>query len=190
MPRDDIRPTPPASLAGSLLLAHPTLRDPHFSRTVLLIAAHTRSTGAIGVILNRPQNHALQDTVAALESSPLGPLPMYQGGPVEPTNLLFAGWSRDRHNRRFQLHFGLEREAAETLRQTSPDASLRAFAGHAGWSAGQLEQELAASTWIVCRIDPDKLLTLDGRALWRALVHQAAPGLALLADSPDHPDRN
>ena len=41
------------SLAGQLLLASPTLRDPNFARTVVLIGVHSEE-GAMGVVLNRP----------------------------------------------------------------------------------------------------------------------------------------
>ena len=41
------------SLRGKLLLASPTLLDPNFVRTVMLIAEHTEE-GAMGLVLNRP----------------------------------------------------------------------------------------------------------------------------------------
>ena len=41
------------SLTGQLLLASPTLRDPNFIRTVVLVSVHSEE-GAMGVVLNRP----------------------------------------------------------------------------------------------------------------------------------------
>ena len=77
------------SLAGQLLLASPSLLDPNFARTVVLIGAHSED-GAIGVVLNRPSTVTvgeavpqLQDAVGALE-------PVYVGGPVQPSSIVFV----------------------------------------------------------------------------------------------------
>ena len=40
------------SLVGHLLVATPSLRDPNFDRTVVLLVAHEEG-GALGVVLNR-----------------------------------------------------------------------------------------------------------------------------------------
>ncbi|MDB6056435.1 MAG: hypothetical protein JWO95_279, partial [Verrucomicrobiales bacterium] len=44
----------PRTLTGSLLVAHPSLLDPNFRRTVLFISAHDPEDGALGVIIIRP----------------------------------------------------------------------------------------------------------------------------------------
>ena len=41
------------SLRGKLILAGPTLKDPNFDRTVVLITEHNED-GAMGLVLNRP----------------------------------------------------------------------------------------------------------------------------------------
>ena len=41
-----------ASMSGQLLVATPTLKDPNFDRTVVLLVAHEPG-GALGVVLNR-----------------------------------------------------------------------------------------------------------------------------------------
>ena len=61
--------TPPESLSGSLLLAAPSLRDPNFFHTVLLLAAHNMEDGAFGYILNRPLDKQVSDL---LEDRDLG----------------------------------------------------------------------------------------------------------------------
>ncbi len=189
MTRDRGIPAPEeSSLAGSLLLAHPSLRDPNFRRSVILITAHGLTNGAMGVILNRPK-----PPVSAGEPATDGVpknIPVYLGGPMEQDKIILAGWHMDAVQRRFQLHFGLDPETVDSVRAQHPHAQIRAFLGYAGWSAGQLEHELASPTWIISKIAPQSLLTLDGRELWRTLVRQAAPNLTLLAYSPDDPAFN
>ena len=184
------KPESPDSLAGSLLLAHPALTDAHFRRSVILLAANNAKDGSMGVILNRPLKKTLMQADTALATSAIGPVPLYEGGPVERERAIFAGWNWDDTHRSFRIHFGIEREAAENLRRESPDAALRIFVGYAGWTPGQLEGELTSPTWIVSKIEPALLDSLDGTALWRALVKKAAPDLALAADAPDAPEFN
>ena len=46
------------SLRGRLLVAAPSLLDPNFHRTVVLVAEHG-DAGAMGVVLNRPSETAV-----------------------------------------------------------------------------------------------------------------------------------
>jgi putative transcriptional regulator len=55
----------PESLAGQLLLASPTLQDPNFARTVVLIGMHS-DEGAMGVVLNRPSPVTVGEAVPQL----------------------------------------------------------------------------------------------------------------------------
>ena len=78
------------SLAGSLLLAHPALRDLNFRRSVILMSTHS-ADGAMGVVLNRPLGKRLGELNGEFALSPLAGVPLFGGGPVEPGQLLLAG---------------------------------------------------------------------------------------------------
>ena len=69
-------------LAGSLLLAHPAMRDPNFRRSVVLLSAHG-DDGAMGVVLNRPLGKQLGDLNAQFAASAIAGVPVYKGGPVQ-----------------------------------------------------------------------------------------------------------
>src|SRR4051812_34091287 len=86
-----------ASLSGSLLVAHPALRDPNFRRAILFLSAHGPEVGALGVIINRPTPLSLADLVAAEPSDGLDRIVVYAGGPVqtEEVTLLCFRWSDD-----------------------------------------------------------------------------------------------
>src|SRR5271167_3374172 len=76
------------SLTGQLLLASPTLCDPNFWRTVVLIGVHSEQ-GAMGVVLNRPSAVTVREAVPPLEQT-VGELePVYLGGPVRPSSIVF-----------------------------------------------------------------------------------------------------
>jgi hypothetical protein len=75
------------SLAGRLLIASPSLHDPNFTRTVVLISLHS-ADGAMGVVLNRPSRATVGEAVPALEEALPEDEPVYVGGPVQPTSIV------------------------------------------------------------------------------------------------------
>jgi hypothetical protein len=76
------------SLCGQLLLASPTLMDPNFRRTVILIGVHSEE-GAMGVVLNRPSEVTVSEAVPQLEQTVTEREPVYVGGPVQPSSIVF-----------------------------------------------------------------------------------------------------
>src|ERR1700693_327860 len=76
------------SLAGQLLLASPALRDPNFVRTVVLVSVHS-AEGAMGVVLNRPSAVTVGEAVPQLEQAGAEQEPIYVGGPVQPSSIVF-----------------------------------------------------------------------------------------------------
>src|SRR6201984_530288 len=69
------------SLAGSLLVAHPSMLDPNFRRTVLFISEHDPGEGALGVIINRPLDRQVADLVSEAPPAGFGDVPVFLGGP-------------------------------------------------------------------------------------------------------------
>ena len=75
------------SLRGKLILASPTLIDPNFARTVVLIAEHTEE-GAMGLVLNRPADATVSDAVPDLAWLADDDAQVYVGGPVAETAVI------------------------------------------------------------------------------------------------------
>jgi hypothetical protein len=69
------------SLRGKLLLASPTMADPNFSRSVILIAEHTEE-GAMGLVLNRPAETMVSEAVPDLAWLTPDDANVFVGGPV------------------------------------------------------------------------------------------------------------
>ena len=175
-----------ASLTGSLLLAHPGLHDPNFKRTVVLMTADG-TDGAIGVVLNRPLNRRLGDLGGTFALSPLSGVPVFQGGPVQTEQLILAAWQRQQHG--FQLHLGIEPATAIGLLDQK-NVHVRAYFGYAGWSAGQLKDELKQKTWIVVDAPTDLFDRPGDATLWRNSLGREGAQWRLLADEPEEPDLN
>ena len=176
------------SLAGQLLLAHPALRDPNFKRTVILLSAHSEE-GTMGVVLNRPLDKQLGELNADFALGPLAGVSLYCGGPVEPEQLVIVSWQWLKADHAFQMHFGIEPEKAAELVGT-PGLTIRAFLGYAGWTKGQLENEMKHDTWVATPVEGDVLQEADGPALWRKILGSLDPELKLLANEPEDPTVN
>ncbi len=164
------------------------MRDPNFTRTVILMSAHD-AEGAMGVVLNRPQHRQLAELDREFALGPLARVPIYSGGPVAPEQLILVSWQWLKVESAFQLHFGIEPEKAAGLIGT-PGVVLRAFLGYAGWSQGQLENEMKQDTWIATTVEGEQLEQADDVNLWRNILGAMNPELRLLANEPEDPTVN
>ncbi len=173
------------SLAGSLLLAHPVLRDRHFRRTAILMSSHDRE-GAMGVVLNRPLNRKLGEFGGDFTYGPLAQVPVFDGGPVEKRQIILCAWRphTDPDAEGLQVLFGLDRERASEL-AGQEGVEMRAFLGYAGWSGGQLEGELERDKWVVAQLEPDSMKHSPDERMWKDLLGRLDPQWRLLAGEPD-----
>jgi putative transcriptional regulator len=166
---------PPArsSLVGQLLVASPTMGDPRFDRTVILIVQHSQD-GALGLVINRSLGERPLASILRIlgekDNSVSGSMRVLAGGPVQP-QIGFVIHSTD--YRRAETVDVDGRVAvtstAEILRDIGhnkgPKKSLVAF-GYAGWGRGQLESELEAGAWFVAPEEPELIFDEDRDKLW------------------------
>jgi putative transcriptional regulator len=159
------------STQGKLLLASPRLVDPNFSHSVVLMIQHNEQ-GALGLVLNHP----LQITVRqACEQSLDEPCEvdgfLHQGGPCEgPLMVLHANEMAKDADVFPGVFFTTEKAKIETLLKQQL-ASARYFVNYAGWSAGQLEDELERDSWVVA--DPEAAnIFEDANGLWTKLMRK------------------
>lgn len=138
---------------GRLLVAEPTMLDPNFRFTVVLLTEFSRS-GAVGFILNRLSSHVLNRLEESLESLP--PLPVGWGGPVQPNMLhVLHAYPEipgaipvlpEEH-----IYWGGEFDAIRSgLESGNMDVrKVRFFLGYSGWAPAQLNHEIHEDSWII-----------------------------------------
>jgi putative transcriptional regulator len=160
------------SLAGSFLVAVPSMRDPNFSRTVVLLLEHN-AQGALGLVVNRP---------ARAEGAPF---PLFGGGPCPSSGLFLVhghpDWVEEGADPpQKEVAPGIFLGDASCLSKVAdPDPGsplrFRVFSGYAGWGSGQLERELQAGGWAVVPANGELLFGPPPEDLWDQLAPPALP---------------
>jgi putative transcriptional regulator len=149
------------SLTGQLLIATPSMADPRFVHTVILMVRHDRN-GAVGLVINRPLGErSLKELLQALGDKDAadaeGNVPVFSGGPVQP-ELGFVIHSADYHRAGTlvidsRVAMTSSREILRDIAaKQGPAHSLVAF-GYAGWAPGQLDGEMALRAWFTAADD-------------------------------------
>jgi putative transcriptional regulator len=161
------------SYRGFLLVAAPSLLDPNFNRTVVLIVEHG-DQGTLGLVLNRPSETTVKELWDQIGNEPCSSeRPLFMGGPVEGPLMALHSHETLGDNRVLEgVFFSVQKEnLTELVRQ--PDDSYRLYVGHAGWSPGQLESEIQEGSWLIA---PAKLefVLHSGDDLWERLREQIA----------------
>lgn len=174
-------------LQGQIILDHGNLQGSFFHRTVILICQHDEQ-GAFGLVLNRDTGHRVGEAVVANLPEILKDLPLYNGGPVQQQALSFL------HSDSFlpdanvmpnlNLHHSLD-TLAELGESYSPTQKVKVFAGYAGWSPGQLEDEMKRDTWMVHPASLDLVYHAKPDAIWSSILKKKGGIYRLVADAPD-----
>jgi putative transcriptional regulator len=178
------------SLKGHLLIASPSLVDPNFWRTVVLVGEHS-DEGALGVILNRASEATVDEAVPELAVLVDDIGSMHVGGPVQPSAIVvLADFAEP------------ERAGALVLdsvgflpSEVDPDSlgelrRARVYAGYAGWGPGQLDGELEEGSWIVEPALSEDVFTEEPDSLWSDVLKRKGGPFAVLALMPPDPSLN
>jgi putative transcriptional regulator len=204
-------------LRDSLLIASPRLGDPNFERTVVLLLEHG-DDGALGVVLNRPTLSPVREILEpwAEPAERVPPGLVFAGGPVslnaviglarmgevpvEPEETL-PDWvapsdgevTDPAHVPRGRWVNGLITTVDLSVppeEQPAGVEEVRLFAGYAGWTSGQLEEELGEGAWYVVDPSTEDIFGSNPDQLWHDVLRRQGGQLALLAGYPPHPSVN
>jgi putative transcriptional regulator len=174
-------------LKGQLLLDSGQLRGSFFQRTVVLICQHD-AEGAFGLVLNRATGSNVGDMIVADLPDALKDCPLYLGGPVQPSALSYL------HSDAFvpdanvlpnlSLGHSLE-DLVELGESISTSRKIRMFAGYAGWSPGQLEDEMKRKAWLTHPATLQLVFDVAPEELWQKILRDKGGKYKLLAQMPE-----
>jgi putative transcriptional regulator len=180
-------------LTGQLLIAMPSLNDPHFMRSVIYLCAHTPE-GAMGIMLNRPlEQPSFEDLLRQLDIAPLPParrIRLCAGGPVDHARgfvLHTADWI-DEGSLRVDDSLALT-ASLDILKAIASGAGPRRgllALGYVGWGPGQLDAEFQKNTWLSAPADEALVFDADHETKWRRALAKLRIDPLLLSDNAGH----
>ncbi len=165
------------SLAGQVLIATPSMGDPRFARTVILMVRHDH-TGALGIVVNRPVDERpmaqILEMLGEAAAGAEGNVRIFAGGPVEPQRgfVLHSAEYKRAETIGVDGRFAMT-SSREVLRDIAankgPNKAMVAF-GYAGWGPGQLENELKMDAWYTAPADLRLIFDEDRDKVWDSAV--------------------
>lgn len=191
-----IRFTPPSSgipKQGDILLAEPFMNDAHFGRKAILLCEHNEE-GSFGFVLNNFIQVGLNEL--------LDDLPPFQsklslGGPVKNSNLYYLHTfsnAPDSIEILPGLFMGGDFEWVRELinQEEELDGKLRFFIGYAGWTPGQLEDEIRSHSWFITSASIQSIMdtTIEEDQLWKSLITDMGDEFQHIANAPADPSLN
>lgn len=151
--------SPPIDLTNQFLIAMPGVKDGNFAGTVVYLCEHTER-GALGLVINRPieidVKQLFEKVDLTLERDDLLLEPVYLGGPVQTERGFVLHEQLDEegghYNSSLKIPGGLEmttsRDVLEAMASGAGPKKVLITLGYSGWSAGQLEEEIARNGWL------------------------------------------
>jgi len=176
------------SMKGQFLLDNGKLQGSFFHRTVILICQHDDEEGAFGLVLNRSTTNKVGEALVANLPEKLKEEPLYLGGPVQPQALsyLVSDTYLPQANVMPNLSLGHSLESLMELGDSfSATQKVRVFAGYAGWSPGQLEEEMKRETWLVHPASLDLVYHPNADELWQLILKAKGWNDKLISDMPE-----
>ena len=170
-----------------MLLDGGRLHGSYFNRTVVLICQHD-SDGAFGLVLNRGTGSKVADALVADLPEFVKEQPVYLGGPVQPQALSFLHTDAflPDANVMANVNLGHSLDDLEDIGESfSPTRQVKIFAGYAGWSPGQLDDEMKRESWLTHPANIELVFNTPPGELWPMIIKQKGWQYRLLSGAPE-----
>lgn len=185
------------NLANHFLIAMPSMADPVFSGTVVYLCEHN-SQGALGMVINKPTDMCVDDLLDRVElkgeKSPeylaLANQPVLFGGQVQEDRGFVLHTPGDAYSSTLkvteEIAFTTSRDVLEAIATGHGPSRFLISVGYSGWSAGQLESEIAGNAWLTVQADPAVLFDLPLEDRYKAAIKLLGIDPLMLATEAGH----
>lgn len=156
-------------LANQFLVAMPGLADSNFAGSVIYLFEHTER-GAMGLVINRPteldMGALFEQIEVKLEAEPISEQPVYFGGPVQTERgfVLHEPTAEVLYSSSLAVPGGLtmttSKDVLEAVATGAGPSKFLMTLGYAGWSAGQLEQEITLNDWMNVPLSQEQMIDI------------------------------
>jgi putative transcriptional regulator len=162
---------------GVFLVASRQLLDPNFSQTVVILIEYG-SDGAVGLIINRQSDIRLSKVLPDMKALRKRKDTVFIGGPVGVDQLLIlvhSGSVPEDSYRVIEDVYVISNldVLGDMVKQKGSGGEFRAYAGYAGWSAGQLDSEVARGDWYVITADTESIFSQAPQEVWPRLTERS-----------------
>lgn len=194
------KPSTPINMTGQFLIAMPQVQNDSFERAVIYVCDHSPD-GALGLMVNRTADVKISDVLERIQSEDdslqltepfdarAGQTVML-GGPVQTERgfVLHSPYQEYAATIKINDQLGLtsSRDILEDLAQGGGPKHMMLALGYAGWSAGQLEQELANNVWLTVPADVHVLFETLPAEKYQQAMRLLGINEAMLADHAGH----
>ncbi len=181
------------NLTGHFLIAMPSLNDSFFNQAVTYICEHDEA-GSFGLIINQQTDINLKQVIQEMkiesDEDYKTEQSIFIGGPVDQgrgfiLHRPIGNWSSS-----LIVNDNVALTTSKDILQAiannkGPDDCLVAL-GYAGWSAGQLEREMADNTWLSCPADEQIIFNTPVAERWKAAAKLIGVDLSLMSNDAGH----
>ncbi len=166
-------------LTGKILIASPSMLDPRFDKSVIYICEHSLN-GAMGIIINQPiKEIQLNEIFSQMNIKSIGKnfnRDVYFGGPVETTRGFILHSSDYQIPETIHLDNEVSLSSSTEILQSiakgkGPENYFMAF-GYAGWSSGQLDEEIKDNSWLHTEADNKMLWHYENKEKWNKALYK------------------
>jgi putative transcriptional regulator len=172
---------------GKVLLAEPFMMDPNFKRAAIILCAHNHE-GSLGFIMNKPFNTRIDELIDEFPEFDAG---VFFGGPVQTNTIHYIHNVGDLLEESVKVadgvYLGGDFDKLKFLIQSQliMPHNIRFFAGYAGWSEGQLLDEMNGGSWLLADMDANYLFKSPPDQLWRQVMHNKGSTFIAIAQVPE-----
>jgi putative transcriptional regulator len=181
------------NLTRHFLIAMPAMTDPNFAHALTYVCEHNKD-GALGIVVNKPIDMTLsalfEQISLPLEDGPLRGAPVHFGGPVQ----IDRGFVLHRPLGNWQSTLAISddmglttsKDVLEAVGRGEGPKDVFVTLGYAGWSAGQLEEELAQNAWLTVEADADVVFDVPPEARLPAAMRLLGIDFSRLSEGAGH----
>ena len=182
----------PGSLCDHFLIAMPSMHDTSFAQSVTYICEHNER-GAMGIVINNPMPMTLHEIFAQMHLSAnteQGGKTIYSGGPVQAERGFVLHSSNTKWHSTIKVSDDISLTASSDIisalaQGVGPTPCLIAL-GYAGWGAGQLEEEIAANSWLTVPADKNIIFNTPTEQRWTVAALALGINVSLISNTAGH----
>jgi putative transcriptional regulator len=155
-----------SNLTNQFLIAMPGMADDNFAGSVVYLCEHTER-GALGLVINRASDITFRNLFEkidlSLDREDLADQAVCIGGPVQTERGFVlhehmvgdgASYNSSLRISGTELEMTTSKDVLEAMAHGGGPRKVLITLGYSGWSAGQLEDEIARNGWLTVNAEP------------------------------------